>query len=209
MPLSKLALIDYGIGNLRSVAKALSHVGADIDVIEEPVVLDHYTGVVLPGVGHFGACVSALRDSGFDDLIFQCIDGGIPLLGVCVGLQMLFEGSEESPDTGGLGILPGRVLRFNEGERVPQMQWNTISIVDAFVESPLLSGITNSKWMYFVHSYYAPVGDYTSAIATYGVDYSASIEREALFATQFHPEKSSKEGLKILDNFVSIATIER
>lgn len=208
MQRTKLALLDYGIGNLRSVAKALSHVGADVDVIEGMVDLNRYTGVVLPGVGHFGACVAALKQFGFDELVYRSIESEIPLLGVCVGLQMLFEGSSESPDTAGLGILPGRVERFLNQERVPQMQWNTVSFVDEFVDSRLFKGISDRRWMYFVHSYFAPVGSYTSSISTYGVDYSATVEVGNLFATQFHPEKSSKEGLKILENFASIATVE-
>lgn len=208
MPRTKLALLDYGIGNLRSVAKALSHVGADIDVVEGSIVLGNYTGVVLPGVGHFGACLGALKKFGFDELVFSAVESELPLLGVCVGLQMLFEGSSESPETPGLGLLRGEVLRFDEQVRVPQMQWNTVSISSDFKDSRLFRGIAEDQWMYFVHSYYAPLGDFTSAASNYGVDYSAAVEVGNLFATQFHPEKSSKAGLKILENFVSIASIE-
>lgn len=207
MPRTKLALLDYGIGNLESVAKALNHVGADVDVVEGSIDPKHYTGIVLPGVGHFGACVNALREFGFDELVYRSVEDDVPLLGVCVGLQMLFEGSSESPETEGLGILPGRVLRFDGQERVPQMQWNTISISDEFKASRLFKGVADRQWMYFVHSYYAPVGDFTSSTSTYGVAFSASIEVGNLFATQFHPEKSSKEGLRLLENFVSISTI--
>ncbi|MDA8276763.1 MAG: imidazole glycerol phosphate synthase subunit HisH [Actinomycetota bacterium] len=204
---TKIALLDYGIGNLQSVAKALNHVGADVDVVESSIDLKYYTGIVLPGVGNFGACVNALKHFGFDELVYRGVASGIPLLGVCVGLQMLFEGSSESPETKGLGLLPGKVLRFEGQERVPQMQWNTISIREGFSKSRLFTGLEDDRWMYFVHSYFAPLGDFTSSTATYGVEYSATVEVGDLYATQFHPEKSSKEGLRLLENFVSIATV--
>ncbi|CAG4922773.1 MULTISPECIES: imidazole glycerol phosphate synthase subunit HisH [Acidithrix] len=204
---NRIAVLDYGIGNLASVAKALESIGADVNLVDSQFPLSHYSGLVLPGVGSFGACVKALRNVGFHDVIYEAVGRSLPTLGVCVGLQMLYEGSDESPNEAGLGIIEGRIELLKTNLRIPQMQWNRIAIQDRFSKSPLFSGLGQETWMYFVHSYGAPVGVDTSAISNYGHDFTAAIQKGNLFGTQFHPEKSSTDGLTMLANFVRISSI--
>lgn len=197
-----IAVLDYGIGNLRSAQKALESVGADARLTDDLGLIHDAAGVVLPGVGAFGPCMQALEQTGLDVPAVEVAASGRPFLGVCVGMQLLYQGSEESPDVPGLGLFPGFVRLLPDGVKRPQMQWN---VVQRTGESRLLAGVPDPAWMYFVHSY-AP--DNTSrAVATcdYGGPVVAAIEDGALWATQFHPEKSGRGGLQVLSNFVGAA----
>jgi glutamine amidotransferase len=196
-----IVVLDYGIGNLRSAEKALRHVGADARLITHRDEGLNADAVVLPGVGAFGACMNALRSSGLDAVALDAIDRGTPFLGICVGLQMLYEGSAESPEARGLGVLSGTIERM-DAPVLPQMQWNTLNTT---AESRLFEGLPANPWMYFVHSYAAPVGESTAATCNYGADVTAVVQRDRLWATQFHPEKSSQNGLRLLENFVRLA----
>ena len=196
-----IAVLDYGIGNLRSAEKALQRVGADARLVTTPDAAEGAAGVVLPGVGAFGRCMEALRDTGLDKAAIAAVEQGTPFLGVCVGTQLLYDASEESPGVTGLGILPGTVVRLPDGLKRPQMQWNALRIRRT---SPLLDGLGASPWMYFVHSYVAPDGDDVIATCEYGIDVPAVIERDRLWATQFHPEKSADAGLRLLANFLEL-----
>jgi glutamine amidotransferase len=158
--------------------------------------------VVLPGVGNFGRCMEALERADLDELAIECAGSGRPFLGVCIGMQMLYEASEESPDVPGLGVLPGVVRRLPEGVKVPQMQWN---VLVRRGPSRLLTGLPDPVWTYFVHSFAADRDDHAVAVCDYGGPVVAAVERDALWATQFHPEKSGRTGLAILANFVRAA----
>ena len=199
-----VAVLDYGIGNLRSAQKALQKVGADARLTADPGVIAEAAGVVLPGVGAFGRCMEALADSGLRDIAFDAAADaateGRPFLGICIGMQMLYEGSDESPDVAGLGVLPGHVRLIPGDVKRPQMQWNVLHQVRP---TPLLAGVYDPVWVYFVHSYAA--GDQTDAVATcnYGGDLVAAVAKRRLWATQFHPEKSGSMGLRIMANFVA------
>ena len=199
--MSFIAVLDYGIGNLRSAEKALQRVGADARLVTAADQAEGAAGVVLPGVGAFGRCMEALRDTGLDKAAIAAVDRGTPFLGVCVGTQLLYEASDESPGVTGLGILSGTVARLPEGLKRPQMQWNALRLRRA---SALLDGLGTSPWMYFVHSYVAPDSDDVIATCDYGIEVPAVIERERLWATQFHPEKSAEAGLRLLANFVEL-----
>jgi glutamine amidotransferase len=194
-----VAVIDYGIGNLRSAQKALQHVGADARLTSDPDTIAGADAVVLPGVGAFGRCAEALRTTGLDAAAHRAVDSGRPFLGICVGLQLLFEGSEESPGVTGLGILEGTVQRLADTVKRPQMQWNTLR---RRTDSAMLVGIDDPVWVYFVHSFAAPDGPDVVATCDYGGDVPALIERDNLWATQFHPEKSGAMGLRLLGSFV-------
>jgi glutamine amidotransferase len=194
-----VAVLDYGIGNLRSAQKALERVGADARLTADPDEIAAADGVVLPGVGAFGRCMDALRESGLDRIAIDAAAAGRPFLGICVGMQLLYEGSEEDPDAAGLGILPGIVRRLPEGVKHPQMQWNTLDVTG---NPPLFAGIERPIWVYFVHSYAAEVTDDVVATCDYGGPVAAAVVRGDLWATQFHPEKSGEAGLAILENFV-------
>jgi glutamine amidotransferase len=197
-----IAVLDYGIGNLRSAEKALQRAGGDAQLVTDPDLAAAADGVVLPGVGAFGRCLAALRNSGLDKVALAAVDRGTPFLGICVGMQMLFDGSEEDPDAPGLGVFPGMVRLLSPEVKRPQMQWNQLDLVQP--DHPLLANLGPSPWVYFVHSY-APVvtGD---AIATceYGGTVTAAVGRDGVWATQFHPEKSSSVGLQLLANFVAV-----
>ncbi|HET6954284.1 MAG TPA: imidazole glycerol phosphate synthase subunit HisH [Acidimicrobiales bacterium] len=197
-----IAVLDYGIGNLHSAQKALQHVGADARLTADPDLIRSAAGVVLPGVGNFGRCMEALEQSGLDGLAIECAGSGRPFLGVCIGMQMLYEGSEESPDVPGLGLLPGVVRRLPAGVKHPQMQWNMLVRTGP---SGLLRGLPEPTWVYFVHSFAADRDDHAVAVCDYGGPVVAAVERDALWATQFHPEKSGALGLRILANFVDRA----
>jgi imidazole glycerol-phosphate synthase subunit HisH len=194
-----VAVLDYGIGNLHSAQKALQRVGADARLTADHDIIRAAAGVVLPGVGSFGRCIEALERTGLDGLAIECAGSGRPFLGVCVGMQMLYEGSEESPDVPGLGVLPGVVRRLPDGVKRPQMQWNTLVRTGP---SGLLAGLPEPAWTYFVHSFAAERDDHAVAVCDYGGPIVAAVERDALWATQFHPEKSGVTGLAILANFV-------
>jgi glutamine amidotransferase len=192
-------VVDYGIGNLRSAEKALCLVGADARLVTSPAEVEAAAGVVLPGVGNFGRCREALATSGMWPATVEAARSGRPFLGICVGMQLLYEGSEESPGAPGLALFPGRVALLPEGVRRPQMQWNLLEVKPG---SRLLAGRAREAWAYFVHSYAAPVGPETVATCDYGGPVAAAVEAGNLWAAQFHPEKSSRVGLDVLANFV-------
>lgn len=194
-----IAVLDYGIGNLRSAEKALQHLGADARLVTSPAEAEAAGGVVLPGVGAFGACVAALRRSSLEPVARAALADGVPFLGICVGLQMLYEGSDEDPDAPGLGALEGRVRALPSGVKHPQMQWNPIHRRGP---SALLSGLSEGAWVYFVHSFAPEVTEDVVATCDYGGEVVAAVERGPIWATQFHPEKSGALGLRVLSNFV-------
>jgi imidazole glycerol-phosphate synthase subunit HisH len=198
-----VAVLDYGIGNLHSAQKALERVGADARLTADPALIRDAAGVVLPGVGNFGRCIEALERTGLDELAIESAGSGRPFLGVCIGMQMLYEASEESPDAPGLGVLPGVVRRLPDGVKRPQMQWN---LLVRRGPSGLLDGLGDPVWTYFVHSFAADRDDGAVAVCDYGGPVVAAVERGALWATQFHPEKSGAAGLAILANFVAAAS---
>ena len=203
----KIAVLDYGIGNLRSAQKALEHVGADAVLTGSAEVIRSADAVVLPGVGSFGACMDALRSAGLDALAIEAAESGRPFLGICVGMQMIYEGSDESPGVPGLGLLSGWVRLLPDTVKRPQMQWNRL--VARRAGDPLLDGLEADAWMYFVHSY--AVDDLSHAIATidYGGPVVAAVGRGNVWATQFHPEKSGADGLRLLRNFLKIVRTAR
>ncbi len=196
-----VAVLDYGIGNLRSAEKAMQHVGADAVLTADPAVVARAAGVVLPGVGAFGRCREALADTGLDDVALEAVASGRPFLGICVGMQLLYDGSDESPGVTGLGVLPGMVRRLPDGVKHPQMQWNQLDLRTA---SPLFAGLGDRPWMYFVHSFAPEVGRDVVATCDYGGPVTAASARENVMATQFHPEKSGGPGLALLGNFVAM-----
>lgn len=197
-----IAVLDYGIGNLASAQKALVAVGGDAKLITHAEQAKHATAIVLPGVGAFGSCMNALRASGLDAVVFDAVQRGLPFLGVCVGMQMLFEGSEESPGVSGLGVLRGKIVRMTGDVKLPQMQWNRLNVQRP---SYLFDGIAGDAWFYFVHSYAAERTDDLLASCDYGSDVTAVVGRDNIVATQFHPEKSSTAGMQLLRNFVNKA----
>lgn len=195
-----VAVLDYGIGNLRSAQKALVRVGADARLTADPALVADAAGVVLPGVGAFGRCMEALREARLDRVAVDAVAGGVPFLAICVGMQLLYEGSEESPGVPGLGVLPGTVRRLPDGVKRPQMQWNRLHLVG---QPALVAGLARPVWAYFVHSFAAEAGDHVVATCDYGGSVAAAVERDRLWATQFHPEKSAAAGLAMLRNFVA------
>lgn len=197
-----VAVLDYGIGNLRSAQKALEHVGARAELTADRAVVDAADAVVLPGVGNFGRCREALAEQGLDQVAVDAIASGRPFLGICVGMQLLYDGSDESPDATGLGVLAGRVRLLPDDVKRPQMQWNR---VDLLTESPLFAGLGERPWMYFVHSYAAEGSPALVATCDYGGPVTAAVHHENVWATQFHPEKSGAAGLRLLANFVALA----
>ena len=200
----RIAVLDYGIGNLRSAEKALQHVGAAARLVDDAATVAAADAVVLPGVGAFGACARALADSGLEEPARAALAGGVPFFGVCVGFQLLYEGSVESPGVPGLGIFPGTVGPLPSGVKHPQMQWNTLEVRGAGALAPL-HGLGERPWVYFVHSFAPPVGEETVAVCDYGGDVAALATRGTLWGAQFHPEKSGATGLALLANFVRLA----
>jgi glutamine amidotransferase len=198
----RIAVVDYGIGNLRSAEKALQHLDADAALTSDPRAIESADAVVLPGVGAFGACMQALRRAGLEGATKAAATDGRPFLGICIGMQMLFDGSDESPDVTGLGVVPGRVTLLPKTVRLPQMGWNTLDVVAG---SRLGAQLPDPAWLYFVHSY-APEPDDPAVVAAwcdYGRTFAAAIETGPVWATQFHPEKSGATGLHMLGNFVA------
>jgi glutamine amidotransferase len=194
-----VAVLDYGIGNLRSAQKALEHVGADARLTADPDEIARADGVVLPGVGAFGKCMEALREAGLDTIAIDAAASGRPFMGICVGMQLLYEASEEDPGVAGLGVLPGTVRLLPDTVKRPQMQWNTLDLAG---EPRMFAGLERPVWVYFVHSYAAEAHEGVVATCDYGGPVAAAVERDRLWATQFHPEKSGTAGLAILRNFV-------
>ena len=197
-----VAVLDYGIGNLRSAQKALERVGADARLTDDPALIRDAAGVVLPGVGNFGRCMQALEASGLDDLAIEAACSGRPFLGVCVGMQMLYAGTEETPSIPGLGVLPGTVRLLAGPVKRPQMQWNMLQRTG---DSELLADLPVEAWVYFVHSYAPADAEHAVGLCDYGGPVVAAVERGSVWATQFHPEKSGSVGLSILGNFVARA----
>jgi glutamine amidotransferase len=202
----RIAVLDYGIGNLRSAEKALQHVGAAARLVDDAASVEAADAVVLPGVGAFGACARALRESGLEEPARGALAAGVPFFGVCVGFQLLYEGSVESPGVLGLGVFPGTVAPLPPGVKHPQMQWNTLEVRGQGEPAPL-RGLGPSPWVYFVHSFAPPVGDETMAVCDYGGPVAALATRGPLWGAQFHPEKSGATGLALLANFVGMAAM--
>jgi imidazole glycerol-phosphate synthase subunit HisH len=202
----RVAVIDYDAGNTLSVTRALEKVGARVDLTPDPERVARAEAVVLPGVGAFGDCVRKLEERGMDGACRGAIADGKPFLGVCVGLQVLFEGSEESSGIGGLGVLPGMVVRFEAGDlKVPHMGWNQLDVAR---EHPIFEGLDGEAF-YFVHSYYPDPAERGDVLATaeYGARFCAAAGRENFAAVQFHPEKSSRAGLELYENFLRWARL--
>jgi imidazole glycerol-phosphate synthase subunit HisH len=201
----RIAVLDYGIGNLRSAEKALQHVGAAARLVDDAASVEAADAIVLPGVGAFGACARALRESGLEASARAALTAGVPFFGVCVGFQLLYEGSVESPGAPGLGVFSGTVALLPPGVKHPQMQWNTLEPRGTGVPPPL-RGLGGHPWVYFVHSFAPPIGDETVAVCDYGGPVAALAVRGRLWGAQFHPEKSGATGLALLANFVSQVT---
>jgi glutamine amidotransferase len=204
-----IGIVDYDIGNIRSVQKAFEHVGGagSAVFVRTPEEIATMDALVLPGVGAFGDCVRSLRASGMEDAVKTWARSERPFFGICVGYQMLFDASEEAPGEKGLGIFAGTVRRFTEGagRKIPQIGWNTVTVRQS--ESPFLREIKSGEFVYFVHSYYPEPKDpkFTALESTYGDTFAAAVSRGNLFATQFHPEKSQRAGLQMIRNFIELA----
>ncbi len=194
-----IAILDYGIGNLRSAEKTLERVGAAPVLTRDADVVAGADGVVLPGVGNFGRVMLAIREAGVDALAHAAVERGTPFLGICVGMQAMYESSDEVGGIEGLGILSGHIRRLSDGVKRPQMQWNTLAYTRP---SPLFAGIDEGSWVYFVHGYAPEMTDDVVATCSYGGDVVAAIQRDEVYATQFHPEKSGPVGVAIVSNFV-------
>lgn len=200
-----IAIIDYDAGNIMSVKKAVEFLGMEAVITRDPDILLNADKVILPGVGAFGDAMEKINNYGLNEVIHKIVDKGTPFLGICLGLQLIFDESEESPGVKGLSLLPGKIVRFSgiDELKVPQIGWNSISFPK---KSKLFDGIKDDSYVYFVHSYYLQAEDFSDVAATteYGVLIHAAVEKDNIFACQFHPEKSSDIGLKILKNFISL-----
>ena len=200
-----VAILDYGIGNLHSAQKGFEHAGADARLTADLGLIRAADGVVLPGVGAFAPCMTALGRTGLDDAALQAVRSGRPFMGICVGMQVLFSGSDEAPGVSGLGVFD-RMVRWIPGPvKRPQMQWN---VLQHSGDHPMLAGLDDPIWAYFVHSLAPEMGDASDVVATcdYGGPVVAAVARDNVWAAQFHPEKSSRVGLQILANFVTAAS---
>lgn len=200
-----IAVIDYGVGNLFSVEKAFAALGADVRVTSDEAVIRAADKIVLPGVGAFGDCMKNLEASGLIPVLLDCVAKGKPLLGICVGLQILFDGSEESPGVRGLGLIPGLVKKIQApGLKVPHMGWNSLAIREPRQKADLFAGLGEKPYVYFVHSYHAvpEAPAVITSVTEYGEQLTASVAKGNVQATQFHPEKSGDVGLHILKNFI-------
>jgi glutamine amidotransferase len=194
-----IALIDYGAGNLTSVRKALAALHADVETPHGPADLGAASGIVVPGVGHF-ASTGAL-DGPWRQAILARVEEGVPLLGICLGMQWLFDGSDEAPDVPGLGLIPGRCARLAGPVKIPHVGWNSL---EAKKPSRLLANVADGAQVYFTHSYAAPVTHECAATSTHATTFAAAVERDRIFGVQFHPEKSSSAGLQIVRNFLDV-----
>lgn len=200
-----IAIIDYDAGNIKSVEKALQKLGADVVITNDAEEILRADKVILPGVGAFGDAMANLKKFGLDKVIYEVVENGTPFLGICLGLQLLFERSDETPGVAGLGILKGEILRIPDKDdlKIPHMGWNSLLLQN---QGRLFQGLSEQSYVYFVHSYYLKAEDEQIVKATtdYSVNIHASVEKDNVFACQFHPEKSSDVGLKILKNFVEL-----
>ena len=194
-----IAIFDYGAGNLRSVQNTLGELGCEYTLVRDAAGLKAATKILLPGVGHFGQMMRALDELAVRETLVDRLAAGVPFLGICLGMQALFEASAEAPEVRGLGIYPGRVERFPEGARVPHMGWNELQ---AKPESTLIRNLPARPYVYFAHSYYVPDNSRASATCTYEVTYTAALESGNVHGVQFHPEKSGAVGLQIVRNFL-------
>ncbi len=194
-----IALLDYGAGNVGSVAKAIEYLGYAPEIVSRPERLESAAKIVFPGQGHFGQMMGALRERGMIDTLRKAILGGKPFFGICLGLQALYEGSDEAPGVPGLAVLAGQVTRFEGVFKVPHLGWSQIEITRP---TALLQGIADGSFVYFCHSYYGPLTPEAVAITEYGQRYASVVESGNVWAVQFHPEKSGEVGLRILRNFL-------
>ena len=197
-----IAIFDYGAGNLRSVENTLDALGVSYEIVRESGGLARADRIILPGVGHFGQLIRSLDALGVRQTLKERIAAGVPFLGICLGLHLLFEKSEEAPELRGLGIYPGEVKRFAAEARVPQMGWNQL---EPRGQPKLLAGLEEHPYVYFAHSYYVPAeaaGERTAAYSVYGVRYTSALESDNVYAVQFHPEKSGAAGQRIMRNFL-------
>ena len=201
-----ISIIDYDAGNIKSVEKAIQFLGKSCVITKDKDQILSSDKVILPGVGSFGDAMKRLKEYGLDKTIYDAIDKGIPFLGICLGLQLLYESSDESPNMTGLGILKGKILRIPDspGLKIPHMGWNSLNVK---ANKTLFKGIETDPYVYFVHSYYlkADNEDEVAATTDYSVRIDAGVEKDNIYACQFHPEKSSSVGLKILDNFIKLS----
>lgn len=195
-----IAIVDYGAGNLHSVKKAFDHLGAEAVVTDQPGTVVAATKIVLPGVGHFSS-LQALNTSGLDEALLQSASAGKPFLGICLGMQWLFEGSEECLEVAGAGIFPGKCRQFPWSVKSPHVGWNSLAVQEG---SRLLRGIAQDSFVYYTHSFHAPVVTETAAASEYGLRFTGAVERGNIFGVQFHPEKSGDVGLSILKNFCEV-----
>ncbi len=200
-----IAIIDYDAGNIKSVEKAMMALGQEVVITRDKETILNAEGVILPGVGAFGDAMQKLRDYDLVETIHEVVEKNIPFLGICLGLQLMFESSEETPGVEGLGLLKGKIVRIPEGEglKIPHIGWNNLHYPNV---GRLYKDIPEDSYVYFVHSYYLQAKEPEIVVATteYGVEIQASVEKENVFACQFHPEKSSSVGMKILENFISV-----
>lgn len=200
-----IAIIDYDAGNIKSVEKAIQFLGEEAVITRDEDVILGADGVILPGVGSFGDAMNRIRSYGLEEVIQEVVKRRIPFLGICLGLQLMFESSEETPGVKGLGLLPGKIVRLPEGEgrKIPHIGWNSLKFPK---QSRLFEGLCEDSYVYFVHSYYLQAEETADVAATteYGACIHAAVEHDRIFACQFHPEKSSEVGLKILQNFLNV-----
>ena len=204
-----IAIVDYGMGNLRSVQKALQYIGEEAEITSSPARLDSASHVILPGVGAFADAIACLRKTGLDQALLRQAASGKPLLGICLGMQLFYEASEENGEHEGLGLLPGRITRLKApGLKVPHMGWNSLSFTDAegrrLADGGLFKGLKEEDYVYFVHSYYVPLCPETAAVTDFIQPFSAALHKDNFWATQFHPEKSGRVGEQILKNFLEL-----
>ena len=195
-----IAIVDYGAGNLHSVKKAFDHLGAEAVVTDQPGTVAAASKIVLPGVGHFSS-LEALKTTGLEEALLQSASAGKPFLGICLGMQWLFEGSEECLEVAGAGIFPGKCRQFPSSVKSPHVGWNSLTVQQG---SRLLRGIAQDSFVYYTHSFHAPVVTETAAASEYGLRFAGAVERGNIFGVQFHPEKSGDVGLSILKNFCEV-----
>ena len=196
-----ITVFDYGAGNLRSVQNTLAEIGVEVEVVRDAASLERATKIILPGVGHFGQTMRALDELNVRGALTDRLRAGVPFLGICLGMQALFERSEEAPGCTGLGLFPGVIRRFAADVRCPHMGWDDLDVKPG---AHLFKGLAASPYLYFAHSYYAPLTEATAATCTYAVPYTAALEGGNIFGVQFHPEKSGPLGLRIVKNFVGL-----